>query len=75
MKEVIEVTRDWMIRSLVVSMMEAMLQDDTYMWGVCNEGWVGFKHMTDAELIKEYREYISQDPNEDIEIQLKGESK
>ena len=74
MKEVIKITRGEMIEHLIGSMMEAMWQDDTYMWSVCNSGWKGFKHMTDDELMEEYRDYISQDPNEKIEIRMKGES-
>jgi hypothetical protein len=74
MKEVIKITRSEMIEHLIGSMMEAMLQDDTYVWSVCKDGWVGYRNMTVAELIAEYRQYISEDPNDDIEIQLKGES-
>ncbi len=75
MTEVIQVTRNEIIDHLVGSMMEAMLQDDSYLWSVCHSGWEGYRNMTDAELVKEYRFYISEDLNADIEIQLKGESK
>jgi hypothetical protein len=32
-----------------------------------------FEQMDDDYLINEYKEYISQDPSEDIEVILKGE--
>ena len=70
MKEVIKISRGEMIEHLCTSMAEAMLQDDNYIWSVCSAGWVGYRNMADDELVKHYREYISEDPNADIEIQM-----
>jgi hypothetical protein len=70
MKEIIKIDRDSMIQALTESMFDAMECDADYRWLLCQVGFKGYNNMSDAELMQEYREYISQDPTENIEIIL-----
>jgi hypothetical protein len=74
MKEVIKITRGEIVSHLSQSMMEALVDDVDFLYETLDYGFKGFYNYTDDELLKEYREYISQDPHADIEIQLIGES-
>jgi hypothetical protein len=68
MTETIKLDRGSMIEVLTESMFDAMESDPEYRWLLCQLGFKGYNNMTDVELIQEYREYISQDPTEDIQI-------
>ena len=70
MKEIIKIDRDSIIKALTGSMFDAMECDADYRWSICQWGHQGFENMHDKELIEEYREYISEYKNVDIEIIL-----
>lgn len=70
MTEHIKIDRDTMINHLTGSMFDAMAQDDTYMETIIMQGFKGFNNYTDAELIQEYRDYISEDPTYPVVIEL-----
>jgi len=72
MKEIIKIDRDSMIKALTGSMFDAMECDADYRWSICQWGHQGFENMHDKELIEEYREYISEDEDADIEIILEA---
>lgn len=70
MTEAIKIDRETIIDHLVLSMFDAMAQDDAYMVTIIEDGFKGFNNYTDEELIQEYRDYISEDPSVEIEIIL-----
>jgi len=72
--EHIDVTRDEIIQHLTGSMFDSMEQDAEYRWDICKRGHQGFDHMSNDELLKEYRDYISEDPNYPVVITLKEQS-
>lgn len=72
MTEVIKIDRDTIIEHLTGSMFDSMECDADYRWNICKWGHQGFENMHNDELIKEYREYISEDPSEEIEIVLEN---
>jgi len=67
-KEIIKIDREDMIQDLVNSTFDHIQQIpetlDTYL----KYGFKGFEYYTDEELIREYRDYISEDPTAEIEI-------
>jgi len=69
-KEIIKIDRESMVEALTQSMFDVMECDADYRWLLCQIGFKGYNNMTNAELVQEYREYISEDPIEDIEIIL-----
>ena len=66
----IKIDRETMIDHLVLSTFDAMTQDDAYMVTIIEEGFKGFNHYTDEELITEYRDYISEDESYPVVIEL-----
>ena len=68
--EIIKIDRDTMIEHLTASVFDAMSQDDSYMVCIIEDGFKGFNNYSDAELIQEYRDYISEDENYPITIEL-----
>jgi hypothetical protein len=66
----IKIDRETMIDHLVLSMFDAMTQDNAYMVTIIEEGFKGFHHYSDEELITEYRDYISEDENYPVVIEL-----
>jgi hypothetical protein len=70
MKEVIKIDRDSMIKALVDSTFDHIEMCPETLDSYLKYGFQGFENYSDAELIQEYRDYISEDPNEDIEIIL-----
>ena len=68
--EIIKIDRDTLISHLTGSMFEAMSQDEYYMEQIIEYGFKGFYNYTDAELIKEYRDYISEDSSYPVTIEL-----
>lgn len=71
--EKIKISRDDMISHLVGSTFDHIQQIPETLDHYLKYGFKGFEQYTDAELIQEYRDYISEDPNADIEIILEGE--
>ena len=74
MNETIKISRDTMINHLTGSMFDSMMQDDVYMESVILGGFKGFNNYTDDELIQEYRDYISEDAEYDIQIILENKN-
>ena len=74
MTETIKISRDTMINHLTESMFDSMMQDDVYMESVILDGFKGFNNYTDDELIQEYRDYISEDAEYDIQIILENKN-
>lgn len=70
--EHIKIDRDTMIEHLTASMFDAMAQDEYYMEQVIEYGFKGFYNYTDAELIQEYRDYISEDPSYPVTIEIEA---
>jgi hypothetical protein len=70
MTEIIKIDRETIIEHLTGSMFDFMENDAEYRWLLCQVGFKGYQNMTDKELIQEYREYVSEDPEEKIIIEL-----
>jgi hypothetical protein len=70
MKEVIKIHRDYVIKALVDSTLDHIEMCPETLDSYLKYGFQGFENYSDTELIQEYRDYISEDPNEDIEIIL-----
>ncbi len=73
MKEVIKIHRDYMVQDLVNSTFDHIEQIPETLDHYLRYGFKGFEQYTDEELIREYRDYISEDPNADIEIIMENE--
>lgn len=69
-KEHIKISRDDVIQQLTASMFDSMECDADYRWDLCKWGFKGFENMHNDELITEYRNYISEDPDYDVTIEL-----
>lgn len=74
MNETIKISRDTMIYHLTESMFDSMMQDDVYMESIILDGFKGFNNYTDDELIQEYRDYISEDAENDVQIILENKN-
>jgi hypothetical protein len=70
MTETIKIDRDTLITQLVQSTMDHIEMCPETLDAYLTFGFKGFNEYTDAELIQEYRDYISEDPNEDVLIIL-----
>ena len=68
--EIIEVTRDEMIEHLTGSMFDFMETDAEYRWMLCKMGFQGYDNMTNDELLQEYKNYISEDPDYPVIVKL-----
>jgi hypothetical protein len=70
MTETIRIDRDTLISQLVQSTMDHIDICPETLDAYLTFGFKGFNEYTDAELIQEYRDYVSEDVNADIEIIL-----
>jgi len=70
MSEVIRATRDEMEEALITYTLSHCEENPDYIELMLIHGFKGYIRFTDAELIKEYREYISEDDNAKVEIIL-----
>jgi hypothetical protein len=70
MKEIIKIDREDMIQALIDSTFDHIQQIPETLDSYLRYGFQGFAQYTDEELIREYRDYISEDPNADLEIIL-----
>lgn len=68
--EVIRTDRETIIQHLTGSMFDFMESDAEYRWMLCRMGFQGYDNMTDAELIQEYKNYVSEDPECEVIIEL-----
>jgi len=71
-KEVIKIDRETMIEHLTGSMFDVMEGDAEYRWLLCRMGFQGYDNMTDKELIQEYKEYITEDPDCEVIIVMEA---
>jgi hypothetical protein len=53
-------------------MFDAMECDADYRWDICMWGHKGFENMHNDELLEEYRNYISEDPEYSVVIELEN---
>jgi hypothetical protein len=72
MTEVIKIDRDTIIEHLTGSMFDSMENDPEYRWSLCKWGFKGFENMHNDELIAEYRNYVSEDPEYDLVIEMES---
>jgi uncharacterized protein (DUF2461 family) len=72
MKEIIKIDREDMIQDLINSTFDHIQQIPETLDDYLRRGFKGFEHYTDEELVREYRDYISEDPTEEIEIILEA---
>jgi hypothetical protein len=72
MKEIIKIDRDSMVEHLIESAMEHTHMNPYSLAMYFKHGFKGYENYSDKELIEEYSEYISEDPNADIEIILEA---
>lgn len=68
MREIIKISRDSMIGRLIDSTYDHIEQCPETLQEYLQYGFKGFENYNDAELLLEYRDYISENPAEDIEI-------
>ena len=73
MKEIIKITRGEMIEHLLTSTLDHIEMNPDYLDIILLEGFTGFNSYTDEDLIQEYKEYISEESPEDVEIILEKE--
>jgi hypothetical protein len=74
MKEIIKIDREDMIQDLINSTFDHIQQIPETLDDYLRHGFRGFEHYTDEELVREYRDYISEDPSADIEIILEDKN-
>jgi hypothetical protein len=73
MTEHIEVTKEDMVEALVQSMLDDLEMNPDYLEVICRRGFMGYEEYTTEDLLHEYREYISEDPDYDVVITVKEE--
>ena len=73
MTEHIEVTKEDMVEALVQSMLDDLEMNHDYLEVICRRGFMGYEEYTTEDLLHEYREYISEDPDYDVVITVKEE--
>jgi hypothetical protein len=71
--EHIKISKGEMIDHLVQSMLDDLEMNPDYLEVVCRKGFMGYEEYTTEDLLYEYREYVSQDAEADITIELIGE--
>ena len=70
MTEVIKICRSQMIEQLTRSMFDDLEMNPEKVEDLILYGFTGYENFHNDELVKEYREYISEDPEYDLVIQL-----
>lgn len=73
MKEIIKINREDMIQALINSSFDHIQQIPETLDAYLRHGFRGFEDYTDEELVREYRDYISEDPSADVEIILEDD--
>lgn len=68
--EYITTDRYSMIDALCDSMFDDIEMNMEKLGVIAYEGFKGYNNYTDEELLKEYREYLSEDPDADIVVTL-----
>jgi hypothetical protein len=70
MSEHIRIDRETMIEHLVQSMLDDLEMNPDYQEVICRKGFMGYEEYTTEDLIWEYRDYISEDSNYEVNIEL-----
>lgn len=70
MSEHIKVTKEDMVEALVQSMLSDLEMNPDYQEVICRRGFMGYEEYATEDLLDEYREYISEDPNYDVTIEI-----
>jgi hypothetical protein len=70
MTEHIKVTKEGMVEALVKSMLDDLEMNPDYLEVICRKGFMGYEEYTTEDLLHEYREYISEDPDYDLTIEI-----
>ena len=70
MAEHIKVTKGDMVEALVKSMLDDLEMNPDYLEVICRRGFMGYEEYTTEDLLHEYREYISEDPDYDVTIEI-----
>ena len=70
MAEHIKVTKQDMVEALVKSMLDDLEMNPDYLEVICRRGFMGYEEYTTEDLLHEYREYISEDPDYDVTIEI-----
>ena len=70
--EYIKVSRDTIINQLTQSFVDHLEMNPDDIEGLCKWGFKGFENMHNDELIENYREYISEDPEYNVVIELEN---
>jgi hypothetical protein len=70
MTEHIKVTKEGMVEALVKSMLDDLEMNPDYLEVICRRGFMGYEEYTTEDLLHEYREYISEDPDYDLTIEI-----
>lgn len=73
MAEHIKISREDMVEQLVQSMLSDLEMNPDYQEVICRKGFMGYEEYTTEDLLHEYREYVSEDAEADITIELIGE--
>jgi hypothetical protein len=71
--EHIKIDRDTLIQQLIKSTLDHIEMCPETLEAYLTYGFKGFEEYTDEELISEYRDYISEDPNYDVTVELTRE--
>jgi hypothetical protein len=70
MTEHIKVTKEDMVEALVQSMLSDLEMNPDYLEVICRRGFMGYEEYATEDLLYEYREYISEDPDYDVTIEI-----
>jgi hypothetical protein len=70
MSEHIKISRGQIIEQLSESMFDDLEMNPDYLTLIIAEGFMGYNHYTTEDLLYEYREYISEDPNYNVTIEI-----
>jgi hypothetical protein len=68
--EHIKVTKGDMVEALIKSMLDDLEMNPDYLEVICRKGFMGYEEYTTEDLLYEYREYISEDPDYDVTIEI-----
>jgi hypothetical protein len=69
-KEIIVISRGEMIEHLSQSMFDDLEMNPDYLTLIIAEGFMGYNHYTNEDLMFEYKEYISEEFPDDVVITL-----
>ena len=68
--EYIKVTKGGMVEALIKSMLDDLEMNPDYLEVICRKGFMGYEEYATEDLLHEYREYISEDPDYDVTIEI-----